>query len=361
MKFKPHIPFISKSNQSIKAGLPPGRLVYVGPEKNQLVTIKVFDYDENSFQEKEMKTADECASFKNSLTASWINVDGIHDAGIVQSLGDVFQIHPLALEDIMNTNQRPKIDEGKTYDFIVLKMIEFNEATKTIEVEQVSLVLGANYVISFQEDAQDLFNSVRDRLRSGNSRIRRLPSDYLMYALMDKIVDNYFTIIEKLGERLDAIEDAIDENPTANVLQEIKNLKRETLQLKKSIWPLREVINAILRGETAFVKTEQLPYFRDLYDHTIQVIDTIETYRDLLSGILDIYMSTVSVKMNQVMKVLTIISTIFIPLTFIVGVYGMNFKNMPELEWHYGYFEVIGLMLAVSLGLIYYFRRKGWF
>ena len=347
--------------QSKKSGLPPGRLVYVGPPKTDPVTISVIDYDENNFIQKNLKSAEECLSFKNSLTTSWINIDGVHDAEIIQNIGAAFQIHSLALEDIMNINQRPKIDEGKNYDFIVIKMIDFDDTNQSISVEQVSLVLGPNYVISFQENSEDIFNSVRERLKSGASRIRRFPPDYLTYALMDKVVDNYFNVIEKLGERLEAIEDAIDNNPQANVLGEIKILKRETLQLKKSIWPLREVINAILRGETTQIRNEQLPYYRDLYDHTIQVIDTIETYRDLLSGILDIYMSTISVKMNQVMKVLTIISTIFIPLTFIVGVYGMNFKNMPELNWHDGYYEVLGLMLVVFVGLIYYFKRKGWF
>ncbi|OGL46585.1 MAG: magnesium and cobalt transport protein CorA, partial [Candidatus Schekmanbacteria bacterium RBG_16_38_11] len=320
----------------------------------------VIDYDETNFQEREIKLIEECFSFKDKPTITWINVEGIHRTDIIQKLGDCYGFHPLVLEDILNTDQRPKIEDYKDYIYIVLKMLSNNKSPEII-VEQVSLILGPNFVISFQEGvAGDVFNPVRERIRNGKGRIRSMGADYLAYSLVDSIVDNYFIILEKLGERIEDLEEELLINPSKETLHKIHQLKREMIFLRKAVWPLREVISAMERGDSALTKEYIRVYFRDVYDHTIQIIDVIETYRDMLAGMLDIYLSSISNKMNEIMKFLTIIGTIFIPLTFIVGVYGMNFEFMPELRWHWGYFSILFFMLVVSVFMLLYFKRKKW-
>ncbi|KUO40707.1 MAG: magnesium transporter [Hadesarchaea archaeon DG-33-1] len=343
-----------------KVGLPPGALVHIGEKKTEKVRITIVDYDKKKFQEKEAKKVEECFPFKDKPTVTWINVDGIHDPEIIKKLGDYFGMHPLVLEDILNTDQRPKMEDFDNYIYIVLKMLTYDDKSNEVVAEQVSLILGSNFVISFQEKEGDVFNPIRDRIRGDKGRVRKMGADYLAYALTDAIVDNYFTILEKIGERVEFIEEELVTNPTPGTLQTIHNLKRELIFLRKSVWPLREVINGLERGESPLIKGATKVYLRDVYDHTIQVIDTVETLRDMVSGMLDIYLSSISNKMNEVMKVLTIIATIFIPLTFVAGIYGMNFLNMPELEWYFGYPLVLLVMVAIGVTMLFYFRRKKW-
>lgn len=342
-------------------GVSPGKVIYIGDERTDEVKINVIDYTQETITEKETITVDQCADYKTSPTNTWINLTGIHQTDLIEKIGRLFNISALVLEDVVNTNSRPKIDDYKDYVFIILKMLTYDAQMKQLRIEQVSLVMGKNFVISFQEEEGDIFDSIRERLRSPESRARRFGTDYLAYCIMDKIVDEYFLIIEAMSSELEDMEEEVAGDPARDFLQRYNELKQNGIQVRKSVWPLREVINSLLRGDVALISAETLPYLRDLYDHSIQVIDTIETYRDLFSNIMDLYLSTLSLKMNEVMKVLTIISTIFIPLTFIVGVYGMNFKLMPELGWHYGYLAVWLLMLIIAVVMIYYFRRKRWF
>lgn len=350
-----------KRQSEKKRDQPPGKLIYVGDEKNEPVKIQVIDFNVGAFEEKEFTDPKECFVYKEKSTNTWINVTGIHEPEILQQIGEHYGISSLVLEDIMNTNARPKVDDDKNYLFIILKMIDFDEEKQMITNEQVSLVLGSNYLISFQENEKDLFDKIRERLKLDTTRLRALGTDYLAYSIMDKIIDNYFFISEKMGDFLEDMEEEVTENPRNDFIQRLNELKQSNIYLRKSVWPLREVINFLLRGESKQIKTETLPYFRDLYDHTVQVIDTVETYRDLLSDIMDVYLSSISLKMNEVMKVLTIISTIFIPLTFIVGVYGMNFQFMPELNWKEGYYLIWGIMIFIAISMIIYFKRKKWF
>lgn len=345
---------------SRKAGLPPGTLVQIKEKKAEKVKITIIDYDEAQFQEKEVETIEECFPFKDKPTVTWINIDDIHQVEIMEKIGAHFGIHSLILEDIMNTVQRPKIEDFEDYIFVAVKMIYYDEKENETNAEQVSLIIGPNFVISFQEKEGDMFNPVRERVRKNKGRIRKMKADYLAYALIDTIVDHYFVVLEKLGEKIEGMEEALVTNPTPETLQTIHTLKRELIFLRKSIWPLREVISVLERGESPLIHESTGIYLRDVYDHTIQVVDTIETFRDMVSGMLDIYLSSISNKMNEVMKVLTIIATIFIPLTFVAGLYGMNFKYIPELEWHWGYFAVLFVMVIIGFGMVLYFRNKKW-
>jgi len=346
--------------RSRKIGLPPGTIVHVGEKKVNKAKIAIIDYDEAHFQEKEAKNVEECFPFKDKPTITWINIDGVHQVDIIEKIGKHFDLHPLVLEDIVNTGQRPKMEDFVDYIFIVLKMLYYDEKKKEINTEQVSLILGSNFVISFQESEGDVFDPIRERIRSDRGRIRKMGADYLAYALIDEAVDNYFMILEKLGERIEDIEDELVTNPTPETLHTIHNLKREMILLRKSVWPLREVISRLERWESSLIQKSTGIYLRDVYDHTIQVIDAIETFRDMLSGMLDIYLSSISNRMNEVMKVLTIIATIFIPLTLIAGIYGMNFKYMPELEQPWGYPVVFFIMFSVGIIMVIYFRKKKW-
>jgi len=324
------------------------------------VKITIIDYDEEKFQEKEVETIDEVFPFSDKSTATWINLDGIHQVDNIEKIGKHFKIHPLVLEDIMNTGQRPKMEDFNNYLFLVLKMLSYDEEENETKTEQVSLILSSNYVISFQESEGDVFDPIRERIRTDRGRIRKMGVDYLAYSLIDAIVDNYFMVLEKIGEKIEDIEDELVKNPTPEVLHTIHRLKRELIFLRKSVWPLREVISRLERWESPLIDKSIDIYLRDVYDHTIQVIDALETFRDMLSGMLDIYLSSVSNRMNEVMKVLTIIATIFIPLTLVAGIYGMNFSYMPELESPWGYPMVYMIMLAISAVMLMYFRRKKW-
>jgi magnesium transporter len=349
------------SKRSQKTGLPPGTLMHIGRPRTGKTRISVIDYDASGFIEQELDTVDACFPFREKPTVTWINIDGIHQPEVLEKLGACFGLHPLVMEDILNTEQRPKIESYPDYIYIVLKMLYLNETLNAVSIEQISLVVGRNYVLSFQEGIEgDVFNPVRERLRKENGKARVLGPDYLAYTLIDAVVDNYFSILEKIGEKIEIIEEKLVSNPSEVMVHQIHYLKREMIFLRKAVWPLREVISSMLRGDSPLVTDPTRLFLRDVYDHTIQVIDTIETYRDMISGMLDIYLSSVSNRLNSVMKVLTVIATIFMPLTFIAGVYGMNFRNMPELEWRYGYFMVWAAMAGIGLSMLYYFRKKKW-
>ena len=348
------------SRASHKAGLPPGSLVHVGRRKVERPRISVMDYSGKGLQEKELKRIEECFPFRDRRTVTWINIDGLHETGIIEKIGDRFRIHPLVLEDIVNTGQRPKMEEFDDYIYVVMKMLYSEGEGIEVHSEQLSLIIGSRYVITFQERPGDVFDPVRERIRKSKGRFVNSGSDYLSYALIDAVVDNYFKVLEKIGERIEDLEQELLRNPSPRTLQKIHSMKRELILLRKSVWPLRETISSLTRGDSSLIKGKTVIYLRDVYDHTIQVIDTIETLRDTASSMLDTYLSSVSNRMNEVMKVLTIIATIFIPLTFIAGIYGMNFEYMPELGWAYGYFAVWVVMITVALIMLANFRRKGW-
>jgi len=345
---------------SRKIGLPPGTPIFVGEKKAERVRITILDYDEAHFQEREVREIEECFSYKDTPTVSWINVDGIHQVDIIEKIGKHFVLHPLIREDIVNTEQRPKMEDFGPYIYTVLKMLIFDEEENEIKIEQVSLILGENFVLSFQEREGDIFEPLRERIKNGKGRVRKMGADYLAYSLLDAVVDDYFIILEKLGEKIEEMEEKLVTDPKPETLQDIHKLKREMIYLRKSTWPLRELIHGMERGESPLIKDSSRIYLKDVYDHTIQVIDTVETYRDMLSGMHDTYISIISNKMNEIMKVLTIIATIFIPLTFIAGVYGMNFKFMPELGWRWSYFVIWGIIVIIAVLMLTYFRRKKW-
>ncbi|MDP8267016.1 MAG: magnesium/cobalt transporter CorA [Candidatus Aceula meridiana] len=346
-------------------GVPPGTVI----EDAKIVretAITVFDYDAKNFQEKKVKSVEECFPFKDSSTVTWVNIVGI-DPQTIQKIDEHFGVHPLVSEDIVSLGQRPKMEDYGDYIFIVLKMIYFNEKVNEIIDEQISLVLGSNFVISIQEKEGDVFDPIRQRIRESKGRVRMAGADYLAYTLLDSVIDNYYIILEKRGEELEDLEDDIVLNPHNKIAQEIHQIKRDMIYLKKQIWPLREVISGLQRNESKLIKKQTGIYLRDVYDHTIQVMDTIESFRDMLSGMHDIYLSSVSNRMNEIMKVLTIFAAIFIPLTFIAGIYGMNFKtdvssfNMPELSWKYGYVFFWAVILVTTGTMLAFFKRKKWF
>jgi magnesium transporter len=341
-----------------KAGLPPGTLIPTAGDHFEEVGIFVIDYDETHFAEKQIHKIEEVLPFKDSPTVTWLNIDGVHNTEIVEKIGGYFGIHPLVLEDIVTTRQRPKMEDFGDYIYVVLTMLCLEKGQA--RAEQVSIILGENFVISFQEMPGDVFDPVRERLRNSKGRIRKQGPDFLAYALLDMVVDHYFAVLENLGELIEGLEQDLVLEPAPATLQAIHSLKREMIFLRKSVWPLRELISGLQRAESRLITHNTQTYLKDVYDHTVQTMDTIESYRDMVSGMLDTYLSSISNRMNEVMKVLTIIATIFIPITFIAGVYGMNFHYMPELSWPWGYFAALGLMGAVSLAMVIYFKRKGW-
>ena len=344
--------------RSQKAGLPPGTPMYIGHHPTEQARTTIIHYDETELEEKEVEQIEECFLFKDRQTVNWINVDGLH-AGLIAQLGDCFSVPALVLEDILNTDQRPKLEDFGSSLFIVAKMLSCDPQLQGILIEQVSIILGPNHVLSFQERVGDVFEPVRQRIRNDKSYLRKNGPDYLAYTLLDTIIDNYFLILEMLGEQIADVEDQLLTDPTPQTVQTIHYLKREMIYLRKSVWPLREVITGLSREEVTLVSPNTRTHLRDVYDHTIQVIETIETYREMLAGMLDLYLSTTSNKMNEVMKVLTIIATIFIPLSFITSIYGMNFY-IPEVQWPWGYPVILMIMFLIVIGMLVYFRKKTW-
>jgi magnesium transporter len=338
---------------------PPGSLPVISEPSGRTVPITVLDYDATHFQEKIVGNISECFPFRDTKTVTWINVDGLGNPKLIEDLAKCFTIHPLIIEDIFNIGQRPKMEDLEQYIYLNLKMLTYPDATKLIKIEHISMVFGQNFLISFQEDVGDIFDPVRERIRK-DGRIRKFGPDYLAYALIDVIVDNYFVVMEKLEEEIENLEEELVASPTPDALQKINRLKKDMIFVRKSVWPLRELINNLEQSESALIQEPTGIYLRDVYDHTIQVIDTLETFRDMVSGMIDIYLSGLSYKMNEIMKVLTLIATIFIPLTFVVGLYGMNFENMPEIEWEFGYFAVLIVMVVMVLGMLTYYRKKKW-
>lgn len=343
---------------SNKAGMPPGTLIHIGERKAENIRLSIIDYDEKGLEEKELKTIEESFIYKDKPSITWINIDGLHDVEIIAKIGNEFDLHPLIMEDILHTNQRPKMEDFENYLFIVIRMLYYDKTENEIISEQLSLILWKNLVISFQESSGGIFEPVKERLRKDKGRIRKMGPDFLLYALMDTVVDNYLIVLENINERVEELEEELISRPEPGTLEAIHNFKRELIFLKKSLWPLRDLIGILERGESELIQEKTTVYFKDVYDHTIHMIDTVETYRDLVSGMMEVFLTSISNRMNEVMKMLTIIATIFIPLTFIAGVYGMNFNYMPELSWRYGYFMALLIMLLVGIVMLIWFKRK---
>jgi magnesium transporter len=338
----------------------PGTLVYTGEKSDKKFNVQCFDYTKDNIEESILLNIEEAINYKETESVTWINIEGLKYTDEIENIGRQYGLHPLVLEDIVNTTQRPKIDEYENYIFIVLKMLYYNK-DENIVIEQVSFVLGENYVLTFQESEGDVFGSIRDRLRLNRGRIRGMKSDYLLYALIDAVVDNYFTIIETLGNKIEDLEtDLFTGTVREDINIEVQQLKREILKVRRAIFPLREIINRIEKGDYPFIFKRTITYFRDIYDHLVQVTENLDIYREMIWSLMDMYMTTISNKMNEVMKLLTIIATIFIPLTFIAGIYGMNFEYIPELHYKYSYYILWGIMIMIFLGMIYYFKKKKW-
>jgi len=349
-----------KHNYKKKAGQVPGTAIYTGSKSSEKLFIEVFDYNETQCTEKHLTDVSETFQFKGSDSITWVNLNGLNHVKEIEKLSKHFNFHPLVLEDIVNISQRPKIDEYEDYFFVVLKMLYYDKDEKIIS-EQVSFILGKNHVLSFQESEGDVFDAVRERIRTAKGRVRTMESDYLLYVLIDAVVDYYFNIIEILGDKIEDFEtDIFNGNATDDVSQNIQNLKREILKVRRAIFPLRDVISRIEKSDNALISKQTLNYYRDVYDHLIQVSENIDIYREMIWSLMDMYMTTISNKMNEVMKVLTIMASIFIPLTFIAGIYGMNFDYIPELHYQHSYFVLWGVMIIIFIGMIIYFKRKKW-
>jgi len=344
-----------------QVGLSPGTLIHIGQQKVEQSTISLIDYDGKNLVIEADVSLERCLELKSSATVSWINLDGIHDISDVEAFGQAFDIHPLALEDMLNTGHRPKVENFDHFMLIILKMLHYDEQSNQIKAEQISLVLTNNNLLSFQESPGDVFDGVRSRLQHTHGRIRHRGPDYLAYALIDSIVDNYFHILEKIGDHLETLETELIHQPSEGILQQIHRLKGQLAFLRKAAWPMRELTNSLLNDEWPLIQDSTRMYLRDLHDHSVQILDTLETFNSTAASLVDLYMSSVSLRMNEVMQVLTIMAAIFIPLTFIAGIYGMNFEYMPELHWRYGYQMVWGLMICCLAGMLWYFKRKKWF
>lgn len=342
-----------------KAGLPPGALVHVGKEPAAASRITVTSYSGDHCEEYGVATVDDILNRRVAGATLWVHCEGLDMAATLEAIGRSFAVHPLVLEDILNTHQRPKFEEYDDYLFLVLKTLT-GDHTLTVEHEQISILLFADMLITFREKSDDLFQGLRQRLANAKGRIRALGADYLAYAVMDLVVDHYFALADTLEESLEKIELKLLARPQPQIFATIQLLKRQLVFIRKAITPLREVLLAVQRSESPLIQEKTLPYFRDVFDHTLRVIDTMDSYRDLINGLLDIYLSSVSNRMNEVMKVLTVFATIFIPLTFLVGVYGMNFDYMPELRWKWSYPILWGFFFLIPAGLLTYFRRKKW-
>lgn len=341
-------------------GLAPGTLVYTGEKHENELFIECIDYSPTSFEICEHKDVEKTFHYKDTDSITWINFNGLNHISAIEKIGDHYNLHPLILEDIVNTNQRPKIDEYEDYIFVIVKMVYYDENEKLV-VEQVSFVMGDNYVLTFQETEGDVFESVRNRIKVGKGRIRGLKSDYLLYALLDAVADHYYVVAETMGNKIEDLEDDLFTGLAPDgISQQIQSLKKELLRIRRAIFPMREIINRIEKSEHRLIDKKNMQFFSDIYDHIIQLSDTIDIYREMVWSLMDMYMTNISNKMNEVMKVLTIIATIFIPLTFIAGIYGMNFDHMPELHYKNAYFVVWGVMLFIFIAMIIYFKRKKW-
>jgi magnesium transporter len=357
MAKRKRISFINRQ-RSKKSFLPPGTVEADVSLQAQRVVITVLQFNESFIEEKVFYNLSDFKDISSTSYVTWINVDGIHDASVIEKIGSLYEIHPLTLEDIANTDQRPKFEDYENYVVVMMKMLYYDSE---LHNEQLSVVLKNNVVITFQENhGGDAFYPIRKRLKEAKGRVRKYGADYLCYALIDAVVDSYFNILEVIGDKIELMDEQLIAEPTPDTLQVLHSMKREMIFLRKSVWPVRDMVNSLERSETTLIQPSTDVYLRDVHDHVIRVIETVENYRDLINGMMDIYLSSLSNKMNEVMKVLTIISTLFIPVTFIVGVYGMNFDYMPELRSPYGYGATWLVMLVIMISLLYYFRRKKW-
>ncbi len=338
----------------------PGQVTYQGKKQKLVTKLEIIDYSNRHYSQVASEKIADAFKFKDTEHVTWINIDGLSNTAQIEELGDYFKLHPLIQEDIVTTTQRPKIDEYTDYLFIVFKMLHYNDNAEFIN-EHVSMVLGKDYVLTFQESDGDVFGGVRERIENDKGRIRNSGADYLMFALLDAVVDNYFAVMETLSDKIEVLEDQLFNDDINNdITHDIQDLKKEVLKIRKAIVPLREVINRLEKIDTGLIDDKTTTYIRDLYDHIVQVSENVDLYREMVWGLMDMYMSTISNKMNEVMKVLTIMASIFIPLTFMAGIYGMNFENIPELQMKYGYYYLWGLMILVFLGMLWYFKRKKW-
>ncbi|MFI0434121.1 MAG: magnesium/cobalt transporter CorA [Parachlamydiaceae bacterium] len=342
------------------AGLPPGSLLYTGSSGGKKIRLSIFEYGEDKWKEKKDASVEECLQHINMPTMTWIQVHGVFDPDTVASIGKTFKLHALFIEDIVSTGQRPKLDVFDNQVFIVARSLQYEPTSQALKDEQISIVFGNNYLITFLEGNEDIFKPIEDRLRQGSNRIRKQGSDFLAYALLDTIVDYYFVVLEKVDISLDSLEEELITFPKANTLQKVQHAKREMIILRKAIWPMRDVINRLAHLDDHLVDSTTKIYLQDVHDHTVQTIDIIESFRDVVGGMIDIYLSNINIRTNDIMKVLTIVSTIFVPLTFISSLYGMNFEHMPELHTQWGYPLVVCTMGATAISMLIFFRRRKW-
>jgi len=329
-----------------------------GDEKS--VILELISYDESTFSARENLPIDELLDQCNSKQINWINVDGLSDGELIKKISKKFDLHYLLVEDILNTDHQPKADEYDHHLFFTLKML-YRIEEHNIDYEHISFVLGKNYLLSFQEKEGDIFDNLRNRIKQDTNIIRKRGADYLLYRIIDTIIDSYYSVLENIGRQVEDIEESISNNPTVEDFQRIQKLRKEFIYLRKVVYPLREAVNRVVKNEEGFIEDRNIKYFNDVYDHVIHLIDSLDTYKDLTSTLMDLYMNTINYRMNEVMKLLTVITTIFIPLSFIAGIYGMNFQHMPELTWSWGYYGVLGLMGGIFMLMILYFKHKKWF
>ncbi|MFK7806999.1 MAG: magnesium/cobalt transporter CorA [Saprospiraceae bacterium] len=351
-----------KKKRRTKAGLPPGSVVFLGNQKVEKVFVHHLQYDNEQLNENTLDNhKDITFQATDNEQIDWYDVRGLHDTALIESIGKTFHIHPLVLEDVVNTQQRPKFEEYENGIFIIFKSLFFDKTKFEITTEQVALFLTNGLILSFQEAETDLFAAVRQRVHSGRGRIRLRGIDYLAYALLDNVVDNYYVIFDEIEEVIEALEDQLMASPDNSIKGQIHHLKKELLTIRKSIAPLREAVSQFAKSDNELIEDRTVVYIRDLYDHTVQIMDRVETYRDMLNGLQDLYLSEISYKMNQVMQLLAVVTTVFVPLSFLAGLYGMNFENIPELKYANGYFVLLGVMVLIVVGLLFFFRKKKWF
>jgi magnesium transporter len=360
MKHKRHRAARHGARHVRKAGLPPGTPVYTGDAPATPTKLSAYDYSQDRIDALTCQTPRDLVQFRDSEHPTWVNIEGLHDAAQVQEIGTLFGLHALTYEDILNVAQRPKLEDFGDHLFIVLQTLELDETSGEVNAQQVSVVLGKNFLLSFQESSSELFKSVVDAIQHGKGRVRKERIDYLAYRLIDVVVDQYFVIVDKLGARIEKLEELVLANPSREALEEMHALKRALLAVRRAVWPLREVLGALERGESQLIGSGSRLFFRDAYDHTVSVIEMIESNRELLSSVHDLYLTSLNNRLNEVMKVLTVISTMFMPMTLVASIYGMNFKHMPELDKPWGYAAALLIMLAVGLGFWIYFKQKRW-
>lgn len=350
-----------RKRRSKRAKLPPETLLFLGDKKLEQAHVQLFSFNANSYSLTDIDSPETLSAAFPDDRVTWLNIDGLHDTALISKVGELFGLHPLLQEDVLDIDLRPKIEVLDDKMFFVVKMLSVDEPSKQIVSEQVSFVLGDNFLITFQEGILgDVFERVRERIIKSKGKIRKMKADYLFYELLDSVIDNYFLVLEQIGDKLETLEKEILLHPAKKVLIRVHSFKSDLLAIRKIIWPIRDMISKLERDEDEFIEEQNRIYIRDIYDHIFQAIETVEIYRDTLSNLQDLYHSSLSNKMNEIMKVLTIITTIFIPLSFIAGVYGMNFENMPELQWKYGYFLILSLMTVISIVMLFAFKRKKW-